>query len=73
MVVAPARLPPDILAKLNSELRAIVADPQFAEELSARGMVPLVTPPPAELAAYVKSEIVRWADVVRRAGAAATE
>jgi tripartite-type tricarboxylate transporter receptor subunit TctC len=73
MVVAPARLPPEILAKLNSELRAIVADPQFAEELSARGMVPLVTPPPAELAAYVKSEIVRWADVVRRAGAAGTE
>jgi tripartite-type tricarboxylate transporter receptor subunit TctC len=73
MVVAPARLPPDILAKLNAELRAIVADPQFAEELSARGMVPLVTPPPAELAAYVKSEIVRWADVVHRAGAAATE
>ena len=73
MVVAPARLPPDILTKLNTELRAIVADPQFAEELSARGMVPLVTPPPAELAAYVKSEIVRWADVVRRAGAAATE
>jgi tripartite-type tricarboxylate transporter receptor subunit TctC len=73
MVVAPARLPPEILAKLNSELNAIVADPQFAEELSARGMVPLVTPPPAALGAYVKSEIVRWAEVVRRAGAAATE
>ena len=35
--------------------------------------VPLVTPPPQELQAYVKSEIVRWAEVVRQAGAAASE
>jgi hypothetical protein len=36
-------------------------------------MVPLVTPPPTELSAYIKSEIVRWAEVVRSAGAAGTE
>jgi tripartite-type tricarboxylate transporter receptor subunit TctC len=32
-----------------------------------------VTPSPEALQAYVKSEIVRWADVVRRAGAAGSE
>ncbi len=73
MVVAPAGMPRDVLAKLNAELRAIVADQRFGEELSAKGMVPLVTPSPEELQAYVKSEIVRWADVVRRAGAAGSE
>jgi tripartite-type tricarboxylate transporter receptor subunit TctC len=73
MVVAPAGMPRDVLAKLNAELRAIVADQRFGEELSAKGMVPLVTPSPEELRTYVKSEIVRWADVVRRAGAAGSE
>ncbi len=73
MVVAPAGLPPDILDRLNGELREIVSDPRFGEELSMRGMVPLVTPPPQELQAYVKSEIVRWGAVVRQAGAAASE
>jgi tripartite-type tricarboxylate transporter receptor subunit TctC len=73
MVVAPAGMPRDVLAKLNAELRAIVAEQRFGEELSAKGMVPLVTPSPEELQAYVKSEIVRWADVVRRAGAADSE
>jgi tripartite-type tricarboxylate transporter receptor subunit TctC len=73
MVVAPAGMPPDVLGKLNGELRTIVADPRFGDELAAKGMVPLVTPSSAELQTYVKSEIVRWADVVRRAGAAGTE
>jgi tripartite-type tricarboxylate transporter receptor subunit TctC len=73
MVVAPAGMPPDVLGKLNAELRAIVADPRFGKELAAKGMVPLVTPSLEELKAYVKSEIVRWADVVRRAGAAGSE
>jgi tripartite-type tricarboxylate transporter receptor subunit TctC len=73
MVVAPAGMPRDILDKLNAELRAIESDQRFGDELSARGMVPLVTPSPEELRTYVKSEIVRWADVVRRAGAAGSE
>jgi tripartite-type tricarboxylate transporter receptor subunit TctC len=32
-----------------------------------------VTPPPAELEAFVKSEIVRWGEVVKKAGAAGIE
>ncbi len=73
MVVAPAGLPDAVLKRLNAELRAIVAEPQMADELAAKGMVPLITPSPAELKAYVKSEIVRWAEVVRKAGVAGSE
>jgi tripartite-type tricarboxylate transporter receptor subunit TctC len=73
MVVAPAGMPRDILDKLNAELRAIVSDHRFGDELSAKGMVPLVTPSLEDLRTYVKSEIVRWADVVRHAGAAGSE
>jgi len=73
MVVAPAGLPKDILNKLNAELRAIVAEPRIAEELAGKGMVPLVTTTPDALQAYVKSEIVRWAEVVKQAGVAGSE
>ena len=73
MVVAPAGLPKDILNKLNAELRAIVAEPRIAEELAGKGMIPLVTTTPDALQAYVKSEIVRWAEVVKRAGVAGSE
>lgn len=73
MVVAPAGLPEEILNKLNTELRAIVSGPRFSQELADKGMIPLVTAPPAALQAYVKSEIVRWAEVVKQAGIAGSE
>ncbi|MPZ38182.1 MAG: tripartite tricarboxylate transporter substrate binding protein [Rhizobiales bacterium] len=73
MMIAPGKTPPDILNRLNAELRAIVAEPAVQKEFSGRGLIPLVSGTPAELQAYVKSEIVRWGDVVRRAGVAATQ
>ena len=73
MVVAPAGLPKEILYRLNAELRAIVSEPRFSEELAGKGMIPLVTAPPPELQAYVRSEIVRWSEVVKQAGLAGSE
>jgi len=73
MVVAPAGLPKEILYRLNAELRTIVSEPRFAEELAGKGMIPLVTAPPMELQAYVRSEIARWSEVVKQAGIAGSE
>jgi hypothetical protein len=36
-------------------------------------MIPIVSGPPEELQAYVKSEIGRWGEVVRKAGAAGVQ
>jgi tripartite-type tricarboxylate transporter receptor subunit TctC len=69
---APAA-PPDILNRLNAEMRAIVAEPAVQKEFSGRGLIPLTSGTPAELQTYVKSEIARWGDVVKRAGVAATQ
>jgi tripartite-type tricarboxylate transporter receptor subunit TctC len=73
MMIAPGKIPPDILNRLNAEMRAIVAEPAVQKEFSSRGLIPLVSGTPAELQAFVKSEIARWGDVVRRAGVAATQ
>jgi tripartite-type tricarboxylate transporter receptor subunit TctC len=45
----------------------------MAKDFSSRGLIPLVSGPPDELKAYVKSEIARWGDVVKRAGAAGSQ
>jgi tripartite-type tricarboxylate transporter receptor subunit TctC len=73
MVVAPAGLPKEILYRLNAELRTIVSEPRFSEELAGKGMIPLVTAPPMELQGYVRSEIARWSEVVKQAGVASSE
>src|SRR4051812_17394915 len=68
MLVAPGATPPEVIALLNREVHAIFSDPAVIQELTKRGIGPALTGPPAEVNDFVKKEIVRWSDVVRRAG-----
>jgi tripartite-type tricarboxylate transporter receptor subunit TctC len=70
MLVAPGATPADIVARLNAEVRAIFSEAAVKQELSRRGVGPMVTGPPDELQRFVKSEIVRWGEIVQRAGVA---
>src|SRR5262249_50122860 len=73
MLVAPAGTPREIVRKLHGEVQAIEASPEVEQRLIELGNNPLRSPPPEELAAYVKSEIVRWGKVVQQAGLAGSE
>jgi tripartite-type tricarboxylate transporter receptor subunit TctC len=73
MIIAPGGLPQPLLDRINGELRAIMSEAAMQKAFADRGLVPLVSGPPDELKAFVKSEIVRWGDVVKRAGAAGTQ
>jgi tripartite-type tricarboxylate transporter receptor subunit TctC len=73
MMIAPAGLPPPVLTLLNSEFRAIMSEPGVRKAFADRGLVPLTSGPPDELQRFVKSEIVRWSEVVTRAGAAGSQ
>ena len=66
-LVAPAGTPPDIIAFLNREVRAIINDPDFRKRMIELGGEP-VTGSPEELDARLKSDIAMWADVVKKAG-----
>jgi tripartite-type tricarboxylate transporter receptor subunit TctC len=70
MLVAPGATPADIVARLNAEVRAIFSEGAVKQELSRRGVGPMVTGPPDELQRFVKREIVRWGEIVKRAGVA---
>jgi len=73
MMIAPAGVPQPILTRLNAELRAIMSEPAVQKGFADRGLVPLASGPPEELQRFVKSEIARWGDVVRQAGAAGSQ
>ena len=68
MLVAPGATPPEVIALLNREVHAIFSDPAVIAELERRGIGPALTGTPDEVREFVKKEIVRWSDVVRRAG-----
>jgi tripartite-type tricarboxylate transporter receptor subunit TctC len=69
-VVLPAGAQPAIVARLNREIVAILHLPDIVERLSSQGAEP-VGSTPEEFAAYIKSETVKWAKVVRESGAKA--
>jgi tripartite-type tricarboxylate transporter receptor subunit TctC len=73
MMVAPAKIPADVLAKLNAEFRAVVKEPAVQAEFTRRGLISLDSGTPEQLQAYVKSEIVRWGEVSKRAGVFASQ
>ncbi|MBL8384591.1 MAG: tripartite tricarboxylate transporter substrate binding protein [Burkholderiales bacterium] len=67
-LVAPAGLPPDLLARLNGELNKALASQPVRDGYFSMGFEP-APGTPAEFAAMVKKEIPKWQAVIRRSGA----
>lgn len=67
-LMAPAKTPADIVAKLNRECLKILAMPDIREKFAAQAAVP-VGGSPEQFGAYIRGEIERWAQVVRASGA----
>ena len=73
IVAAPAGTPNEIVSRLNAELKSISALPNVQQQMLRHGMISVVSPPVEALQPFINSEIVRWAEVVRRAGIAGSE
>jgi tripartite-type tricarboxylate transporter receptor subunit TctC len=70
-VVAPAGLPRPIVDQLAAQIAKLVADPATRDKLTALSLEPLTGSTPDSFAAYVKTEVERWAVVVKASGAEA--
>jgi tripartite-type tricarboxylate transporter receptor subunit TctC len=66
-IVAPAGTPREIVTKLNTEIRRAMRSPELLSRLDAEGAIPAADTPEA-FAAFIASEIARWAAVIKRAG-----
>lgn len=66
-ILAPAGTPPEIVSRLNTEVARIMRTKETRERLYSFGAEPIDNTP-AEFAAYISSEIVKWSKVVKSAG-----
>jgi len=69
----PAGTPKPIVDKLHRELKAIIASPDVQQEYAKTGRISVDSPPPEELLAFMRSEIVRLGKVVESAGIARSQ
>jgi tripartite-type tricarboxylate transporter receptor subunit TctC len=73
-VQVPARTPRSIVERLGREIDAVVKEPETAKRIAdLGGMKPGLTPDggttPEAFEAYIKAEIAKWGEVVRKSGA----
>jgi tripartite-type tricarboxylate transporter receptor subunit TctC len=64
---APAGTPPDVIALLNREVRAALADPELVQRYTELGLEPLPSTP-EELTGRLRAEIGKWGEVILSAG-----
>ncbi len=67
-LLAPTGTPPDIIRRLNTEIVAALKQPDLRQRLLAEAFEPIGSTP-EQLGEYMKSEIARWAKVVKATGA----
>ncbi|MCX7960165.1 MAG: tripartite tricarboxylate transporter substrate binding protein [Burkholderiales bacterium] len=66
-VLTVAGTPREIVERLNAEIVKILASPEVRDRFAAAG-VDVVAGSPAEFGAFLRSEVDRWARVIREAG-----
>ena len=66
-VLAPAGTPQGIINRWQMELRDVMRAPELSDKLNAQGLEPVASAP-AEFAAVIALELVKWSKVVAASG-----
>jgi len=66
-IVAPARTPPAIVSRLNTDIVWAVNAPDTSERITAAGVEPN-TSTATQFSEYFKSELRKWGDLIRTTG-----
>lgn len=66
-IVAPAGLPPEIVAKLNAAFVTVLKEPAVRERIISLGAVPAPTTP-QDFKAFIVSETRKWSELIKAAG-----
>ena len=66
-VLAPPKVPADIIAKINADMNRILATPEMREVFLREGAEPAILSP-AEFARTIRDEIAGWKSVAAKAG-----
>ena len=63
----PAGIPADTVAKINKEVRALFADPEFQKTFLDRYLFQSIAGSPEELTSFIKSEEPKWRKIIQDA------
>jgi tripartite-type tricarboxylate transporter receptor subunit TctC len=63
----PAGTPKPIVARLNSEINAVLKDPEVVQKMHAQGF-DLIGGTPEDFGALIKSDVDKWAPVIKKVG-----
>jgi tripartite-type tricarboxylate transporter receptor subunit TctC len=66
-ILAPARTPPELIARLNGEVARILKLPDVNEILVSQGTTPIANSP-QETGRWMADEKARWTKVVKESG-----
>jgi tripartite-type tricarboxylate transporter receptor subunit TctC len=70
-VVAPAATPRPVVDALAAQIKKLLDNPSTRERFTSIAIEPLPGSTPDSFGDYIKSEVDRWADIVRKSGAEA--
>jgi tripartite-type tricarboxylate transporter receptor subunit TctC len=65
---APAKVPPQVIRKINADVNEVLKSRDVVEKFSAQGAEPYLTDP-QQFAAVLKADIAKWGQVVKASGA----
>lgn len=65
-IMAPARMPPDVVKRLNDELNTVLAQPETREALAREGAIPKPGSP-EEFGKLMAFEVARWSKLIKDA------
>ena len=68
-ILAPAGTPKPIVDKLNAAINKALADPAVSSALEKAGIKPTPGSTPATTADFVKTELAKWAPIIKASGA----
>jgi tripartite-type tricarboxylate transporter receptor subunit TctC len=63
---APANTPRRVVGRLSDEVNGVLKQPEMQQRFLTMGVTPIVSTPES-LAAYMRSEVARWAKVIKEA------
>ncbi|MGK0557462.1 tripartite tricarboxylate transporter substrate binding protein [Bordetella bronchiseptica] len=69
-LMAPAGLPSPVLARLNTELNAVLQQPDVQTRIRELGAEPAQPGPPAQFQQFVDAELAKYGKVIKTAGIA---
>jgi tripartite-type tricarboxylate transporter receptor subunit TctC len=72
VLLAPAATPGEIVERLHQEMKRIMGAPEMKQKAADIGLLPIESPTPDGIRAYIKSEQEKWGSLVTRLGLAGT-